>query len=660
MVAVDTSSRDESVDLLAAAFGEPCHRSGLRPRSRRPSGSGSTGCARRRPPEWVWLLHDDANPDPGALAALLAAAAAHPTPTSSARSCASGRRCAGCSSSASPSPAPAAARPGWSAASTTRASTTTSARCSPSTPPACWSAATVLEELGGFDQQLPIFGNDIDFGWRAAARRPHAPWSSRRRSSSTPRPPTAASARTPLTGRHTHYQERRAALYTLLANSPAGTLPLQVRPAGLRHAAADARLLAGASPGEALDELAALVSVYSSPAQILAARRGPPAHAVERPGPSPRGTTACWRRWWLPYRHGLDFVGDSSPPLTNQAADVAERRRAAAAERTRRRWPPRAPPRPATEDDDARRLRGHRAGRPVPDQPGRPCCGAVRRPRAGGARDGVRRGHRRRRSSPAPDCRRRLVAPAPRVLAPARRRAPTCRRRRTCCRSLLAARSSAQTRPRLSAASCSRCRSRSGAPGGSCGWSADWSARRARRAGCSLSGASTYALVPVVSRCLGRGTARHGGRGRAAALARARRPGLRRPRGRPPLAGRLAVRGAARPHHGVRARRLAVRRWSSAWPWSRPPPRSCPQRVREPSVWGPPAAAVGAVPVLLSRGGCRRCSPARAGLLLDAGRLPRRARRRSRAADRPHRRRRRPGVAGWLLLGLACWPWCRG
>ena len=27
----------------------------------------------------------------------------------------------------------------------------------------------VLEELGGFDDQLPIFGNDIDFGWRAAA-----------------------------------------------------------------------------------------------------------------------------------------------------------------------------------------------------------------------------------------------------------------------------------------------------------------------------------------------------------------------------------------------------------------------------------------------------------------------------------------------------------
>ena len=101
---------------------------------------------------------------------------------------------AGCSSSASPSPAPAGGRPGWSAASTTRASTTRCARCSRSTPPACWSAARVLEELGGFDEQLPIFGNDIDFGWRAAAAGHTHDGGAVRRWSSTPRRPTAASA----------------------------------------------------------------------------------------------------------------------------------------------------------------------------------------------------------------------------------------------------------------------------------------------------------------------------------------------------------------------------------------------------------------------------------------------------------------------------------
>ena len=120
--------------------------------------------------EWVWILHDDANPDPGRARGAARRGRGRPrTPTSSAPSCASGPRCSGCSSSASRSPAPAGARPAWSAASTTRASTTRSARCSRSTPPACWCAARVLEELGGFDAQLPIFGNDIDFGWRAAA-----------------------------------------------------------------------------------------------------------------------------------------------------------------------------------------------------------------------------------------------------------------------------------------------------------------------------------------------------------------------------------------------------------------------------------------------------------------------------------------------------------
>jgi GT2 family glycosyltransferase len=85
----------------------------------------------------------------------------------------------------------------------------------------------VLEELGGFDDNLPIFGNDIDFGWRAASRGHrtvvvpqaivfHAEAAHR------------GTRRTPLTGRHTHYQERRAALFTLLANVPARKLPWQV------------------------------------------------------------------------------------------------------------------------------------------------------------------------------------------------------------------------------------------------------------------------------------------------------------------------------------------------------------------------------------------------------------------------------------------------
>ena len=145
-------------------------------------------------PEWVWILHDDANPDPGALRGAARGRRRRPRrrrPRPQAARVA--LAASGCSSSASPSAAPGVARPAWSAASTTRASTTRYARCSRSTPPACWCAATVLEALGGFDPQLPIFGNDIDFGWRAAAAgHTHADRPATR-SSSTPRRRTAAS-----------------------------------------------------------------------------------------------------------------------------------------------------------------------------------------------------------------------------------------------------------------------------------------------------------------------------------------------------------------------------------------------------------------------------------------------------------------------------------
>ena len=82
-----------------------------------------------------------------------------------------------------------------------------------------------------------MFGNDLDFGWRAAdaghttvvvpqAVVFHAEAAHR------------GVRQTPLTGRHTHYQERRAALFTLLANgqgplaAPAGQARRSARSCG--------------------------------------------------------------------------------------------------------------------------------------------------------------------------------------------------------------------------------------------------------------------------------------------------------------------------------------------------------------------------------------------------------------------------------------------
>ena len=92
---------------------------------------------------WLWLLHDDCAPEPDCLLALLRRAEAEPVrggrrregarlgrPPAAGRGRPDDRRC------------PAAGRPAWSAASSTRASTTTSTTCWRSAPPACWCGAT--------------------------------------------------------------------------------------------------------------------------------------------------------------------------------------------------------------------------------------------------------------------------------------------------------------------------------------------------------------------------------------------------------------------------------------------------------------------------------------------------------------------------------------
>ena len=76
VVAVDTGSKDESARLLAEALGADAVvkeklNTGF-PQAVRRGLEGLAAC------EWIWILHDDANPDPDALAALLDAAARRP------------------------------------------------------------------------------------------------------------------------------------------------------------------------------------------------------------------------------------------------------------------------------------------------------------------------------------------------------------------------------------------------------------------------------------------------------------------------------------------------------------------------------------------------------------------------------------------------------
>jgi GT2 family glycosyltransferase len=326
VVAVDTGSKDESVDLLVDAFDEVVTVTGRTayPEAVRiglqqvdeiaaPSDAGAT--------EWIWLLHDDSNPAPDALERLLEAATDDPRADilgPKLREWPSLKRLL---------------EVGVTISGTGRRETNLEPgeydqgqhdevrEVLAVNTAGMLVRRRVLEELGGFDDNLPIFGNDIDFGWRAAQR-----------GHQTVAVPQAivfhaeaahrGTRRTPLTGRHTHYQERRAALFTLLANVPGRRLPWQLVRLFFGTLVRMAGFFVVRSPGEALDDLAALFSVYVSPREVIAARRARRTTGEADPRP-------LLAPWWLPYRHGLDFVGDFVSAAFNQAQDVADRRRAA-------------------------------------------------------------------------------------------------------------------------------------------------------------------------------------------------------------------------------------------------------------------------------------------------------------------------------------------
>ncbi|WP_298755969.1 glycosyltransferase family 2 protein, partial [uncultured Nocardioides sp.] len=334
VVCVDTGSRDEGPDLLEAAFGAV--------RSA-PAGTSypeavRLGLAEVGDVEWLWLLHDDSTPAPDALAQLLAAAQDHPEADllgPKLREWPSLRRLLEVGVTISGT---GRRETGLERGEYDQGQHDEVRRVLAVNSAGMLVRREAFEALGGFDDQLPVFGNDLDLGWRAAA--------AGRTTLVVPQAVVfhAEAAhrgvrRTPLTGRHTHFQERRAALFTLLVNSPGRTLPLQVVRLTLGTLLRVLGFLLVRSPGEALDELAALVSLR--PRSLMRARR-------ERAGRGGADVRRLLAPWWLPYRHGLDLVGGVVAAAGNQAADVAERRRIAAAERDPESFAAR---RPVEEDD---------------------------------------------------------------------------------------------------------------------------------------------------------------------------------------------------------------------------------------------------------------------------------------------------------------------
>ncbi|KAA1427108.1 glycosyltransferase family 2 protein [Nocardioides antri] len=337
VIAVDTGSKDGSAELIRSALAaEPAVPVTLLQESGRTSYPQAVALAlaaareQGTATEWVWLLHDDSNPAPDALEQLLRAAERHPQAAflgPKLREWPSLKRLVevGVTMSGTGRRETGLERGEYDQGQHDEVREVLAVNSA-----GMLVRRSVLESLGGFDEHLPMFGNDVDLGWRAAAAGHttlvvpqavvfHAEAAHR------------GVRRTPLTGRHTHYQERRAALFTLLANCRTAVLPLQVVRLALGSLLRMLGFLVVRSVGEALDELAALVSVYGRPGALLAARKERRQRQVTEPDHARVGRLLA--PWWLPYRHGLDFLSDLAGAATNQAADVAERRRAAAAER---------------------------------------------------------------------------------------------------------------------------------------------------------------------------------------------------------------------------------------------------------------------------------------------------------------------------------------
>ena len=320
VLAVDTGSTDDSAALVSAALGHSVPV--LDPRTSyaeavRVALSGSEP----EPEEWVWLVHDDANPTPQCLGTLIAAVGNAPAevvavgPKLREWPSLKGLLEVGVTLTGT----------GQRETGLERGEYDQGQHDEPHRVLAVNTAGMlvrrdVLDGLG-LDPNLAVLGTDADLGWRIA-RAGHA----------TLVVPEAvvfhreASRRglreTDLV-RHPGREEREAAQYTLLVNGPAWAVPFRSVRMVLGGLLRALGLLLVRAPGEAADEVAALVHVFSHPLRALRARRVRAAtsrvrHAEVRPLLAP---------FWLPYRHGLDYLTDVGVALAHTMREEAERRR---------------------------------------------------------------------------------------------------------------------------------------------------------------------------------------------------------------------------------------------------------------------------------------------------------------------------------------------
>ncbi|MDQ1603788.1 MAG: hypothetical protein QOE01_1633, partial [Actinomycetota bacterium] len=289
VVGVDVASRDDSRALMVRALG-----AGQVCVTGRDSGFGAAvqaGLDHARPPatgavgdieqqagtepatraEWVWLLHDDSCPAADALRRLLEHAVAEPEPG------VVGPKVRGWNDQRLLLEVGVTiARSGRRETGLERREHDQGQHDGRHRVLATGSAGMLVrrdvwDKLGGFDRALPLFRDDVDFGWRAnlAGHRVFCVTDA-----VVHHAEAASHGRRRLTAdvdRH-HLVDRRNAIFVLLANLPLYRLPLSVPRLAAGSLLRAIGLLAGKLPGPALDELRAFAAVVVRPDRVVRAR----------------------------------------------------------------------------------------------------------------------------------------------------------------------------------------------------------------------------------------------------------------------------------------------------------------------------------------------------------------------------------------------------
>lgn len=307
IIAVDTGSADTSVELITAGLGSPPVHCDPGTGFGAALAAGLDSAAAAEPDEWVWVLHDDALPDPRCLEQLVAVAARGGELVAvgpKLREWPSLKRLLEVGVTISGS---GRRETGLEPGEYDQGQYDEPRRVLAVNTAGMLVRRDVLERFG-LDAALPLFGNDLDFGWRLARAGLHvmvAPDAVMFHAEAARR----GRRHGELAGRPGR-DERAAAMHILLANSSATGLPwrwLRVLLGGLVRALGH---LLVRRPAAAGDELAALAAVPMRPWRVLAARSRRRAELEGAPETAAAQTRALLAPPWMPLRHGLDLFVD--------------------------------------------------------------------------------------------------------------------------------------------------------------------------------------------------------------------------------------------------------------------------------------------------------------------------------------------------------------